>query len=363
MTAAKMTADRIVAAALGMSEQAIEVTLRGGGKVTLVASANLLTMDTADRQFVFGLVDAFRDYGGDSAAQGISQADGSDSSTSNDAPKSEPQIQQEVEQPANAPAGAPSVAPAFEVIPESEAPQPERIRLDTGEPVKSRPSARAGAAAAETVPTHFYTCLQCGYEASGPASLEAHGHIHAVPAPPPVSDTRAGRLSSNMTPEEESNWVAAMAAGVPVTDDGPSPIEVARRMPVERASETVGPPPDPDRVCEFCGRECGSEAALNIHKSLCEKRPMAKPKEGEHVHHWKMEPPNGPVIHGRCDCGATREDPASPAPIKTSAERLEEQKKRNQRPMVTCGQCGRSMSGTQALSSHMRGTHPEAVAS
>lgn len=38
--------------------QIVEVELRGSGRVSLVVDANLLTMDTADRQFVFGLVDA-----------------------------------------------------------------------------------------------------------------------------------------------------------------------------------------------------------------------------------------------------------------------------------------------------------------
>ncbi len=122
--------------------QIVEVELRGLGKVSLVVDANLLTMDTADRQFVFGLVDAFRDYGSDSAAQGISQP--------------EAQTQQEVEQLANAPAGAPSVDPPFVVLDEADAPPP----------------------ATETYP---YTCDRCRYEAAGPKSLEVHERTCRVP--------------------------------------------------------------------------------------------------------------------------------------------------------------------------------------
>lgn len=337
--------------------QIVEVELRGSGKVSLVVDANLLTMDTADRQFVFGLVDAFRDYGSDSDAT-------SDLATSRDVPKSEAQIQQEVEPPATAPVGAPSVEPPFVVLDEADAPPP-RVRLDTGEPVKTHRSAKAGAPPDKTAPTHFYTCLQCGYEASGPATLEAHGRIHVVPPPPAPRTTRAGRFESNMTPEQEANWVAAMAAGTPVTDDGPSPIEIGReplRMPTERAPETVGPPPDPERVCEFCGRECGSEAARKTHQSFCEARPLAKPEASEHVHYWKMESPNGPVIKGRCSCGAEREDPASPTPILKSAEKPTRQATYDRSVKVPCELCGQSFGRGPGLASHMRGTHPEAVA-
>lgn len=315
-----------------MEQQIIEVELRGGGKVSLFANANLLNMSTADRQFVFALVDHFRDYG-------------SDSSTSADTPKSEPQIQQEVELPAvtATPAGAPSVA--FEVIPEEEAPTPPvNVSLQDG-----TPSRYGGVPVEESVPTHFYLCVTCGYEAAGPATLEAHQRVHVVP-PPPIRETRAGVLTTNMTLEEEANWLKAMESGVKVTDDGPSPaIVVSRpRQDIPRSTEAGD-------TCRWCSKQCGGEAARKTHESYCEARPMAKAKEGEHVHHWKMESPSGPIIRGSCDCGATREDPASPAPIVKTSER-------KPRPIVSCEDCGMSMSGTQALASHRRSAH-KAVAS
>ena len=356
-----------------------EYTVRfpSGGYVSLEFSGNLFVLPPLEREFVFALVDQIRAFEEWKAAQAKGQFAGSDSSALADAPKSEPPTQQEVERPAGSasPVGAPSaVSPeGYELGagfseflhavghgPLDDAPAPARkVSLVTGAPVANQKV--DGAPSSETVPAHFYICLTCGYEAAGPATLDAHQRVHVVPPPPPdTRKTSAGLLSSNMTPEEEARWTRAMKSGAVVTDDGPSPVDVPEGRQAAPANHllTVGPPPDPDRVCRFCQKECGSAAARNTHQSLCPERPrpMAKPESNGHAHRWKMDPPNGPIIRGRCACGATREDPASPEPIMTSAQKLE--KAYPKRPMVKCEHCGREMSGTQALASHMRGTHP-----
>lgn len=313
------------------------------------------------------------------------KANGSDPSTSSDAPKSEPQaskvpsevpVEQRVERTVTPSAGAPSVetagvgveplpatpadpAPAvFEVIEEADAPLPPvRLSLQDATPVASKAH---GAPIDEAVPTHFYLCVDCGYEAAGPATLEAHGRTHVEVAPLPSRKTTSGFLSSNMTPEQEANWLAAMKSGVKVTDDGPAPIETAPQQDIPRSA-------DAGDVCRWCAKQCGGVAGRKTHESYCEARPMAKPKEGEHVHRWHMDPPSGPIIRGTCDCGATREDPASPEPrVGTGAQpkpaSVVTEAPRRPRPIVTCEDCGLSMSGTQALASHRRSAH-KAVAS
>lgn len=282
-------------------------------------------------------------------AQAFRSVKGSDSSTSDDVPKSEP-IEQEVELPAvtATPAGAPSFV--FEVIPEEDAPTPPvNVNATDGTPARY-----GGIPEAEAAPTHFYLCVTCGYEAAGPATLEAHQRVHVVP-PPPVRETKAGTVSSNMTPEEEANWLKAMASGERITDDGPSPAVVAPRprQDIPRSS-TAGD------TCRWCAKQCGGEAARKTHESYCEARPMAKAKEGEHVHHWKMESPNGPIVPGRCDCGATREDPASPEPIAKTSERPGAY----DRGPVACDVCGTLVGRGAGMASHKRSAHPaEAVAS
>lgn len=38
------------------------------------------------------------------------------------------------------------------------------------------------------------------------------------------------------------------------------------------------------------------------------RKRAAAPAEGkQHIHHWLIAPPNGPVSVGECSCGATRE--------------------------------------------------------
>lgn len=315
------------------------VRFPSGGFVSLEFSGNLFVLPPFEREFVFALVDQIRAFEGWKADQ------------------AKP-IEQEVELPAvtATPAGAPSVA--FEVMPEEDAPTPP-VNLSSQDGVPAR---HGGIPEAEAVPTHFYLCVTCGYEAAGPVTLEAHQRIHVVP-PPPVRETKAGTVSSNMSPEEEANWLKAMASGERITDDGPSPaVAVPRpRQDIPRSS-TAGD------TCRWCAKQCGGEAARKTHESYCEARPMAKPKEGEHVHHWIMESPNGPIIRGRCDCGATREDPASPEPrVGTGAQHASESRVslpsgRKPRQIVSCEACGMSMSGTQELASHRRSAH-KAVAS
>lgn len=140
----------------------------------------------------------------------------------------------------------------------------------------------------------------------------------------------------------------------------PPPLPSAPRQDIPRSA-------DAGDVCRWCSKQCGGEAARKTHESYCEARPMAKRQEGEHVHHWKMDPPNGPIIHGSCECGATRQDPASPVPRVGTGEhhkpasKVTEPPLRRPRPIVSCEDCGLSMSGTQALASHRRSAHKAAA--
>lgn len=127
--------------------QTIEVDLRGGGLVTLIVEANLLTMDTADRQFVFGLVDAFHDY----------------------------DSQQEAERPS-------AVSPEGYELGAGHAEwlhgvghgaldiEPEPAPPVTSETIAPEPS--------EPYP---FACDRCGHEAAGPKSLESHEATCRVP--------------------------------------------------------------------------------------------------------------------------------------------------------------------------------------
>lgn len=159
-------------------------------------------------------------------------------------------------------------------------------------------------------------------------------------------------FTSTFTPDEEARWVEAMRRGVRVTDDGPAPTAAPKRKPKPKLR--VLPPPeqpsDPSVTCQWCARRCGSESALAVHVQFCEAKPMEKQAC---IHHWLMEPPDGPLIHGFCKrCGATRADPASPEP----------------RPMqhgksATCQVCGALVGTGSTRVAHMRRAHPEEVAS
>lgn len=244
----------------------------------------------------------------------------------------------------------------------------------------------------EVVTSPFYLCVTCGYEAPGPATFEAHKKIHAPAPPPKPVHTGAGDLAKTMSSDEEARWVAAMQRGQKVTDDGPSPVELEpdptpdppRFEVIEASMAPPAVPPEiprltnPANCCQYCGKECGGVAGRKGHESRCEERPMAK-REGCQ-HRWRMEPPNGPVIRGECrDCGATREDPASPTPlVGTGATHKSESRVFEPpppaprarksgtgaypRPDVTCPDCGVTLKGYQALGNHRAHKHPEAVA-
>lgn len=293
--------------------------------------------------------------------------------------------------------------------PSTEEPEPEPLALDAFQseskddppataaalesepPVSLNPSPELKDSSAEPVDPWCY-CVTCGYEAPGPATLNAHKKIHAPAPPPKPVHTGAGDLASTMSAEEEARWVAAMQRGQKVTDDGPSPIDPEPeptpdppRFEVIEASKAPPAVPleiprltNPANCCQFCGKECGGVAGRRGHESRCEERPMAK-REGCQ-HRWRMEPPNGPVIHGECrDCGATRQDPASPTPlVGTGATHKSESRVFDPppptpavrksgtgaypRPDVTCPDCGVTLKGYQALGNHRVHKHPEAVA-
>ena len=42
-------------------------------------------------------------------------------------------------------------------------------------------------------------------------------------------------------------------------------------------------------------------------KTAPRRKRAAAPKGKQHIHHWLIAPPNGPVSNGECSCGATRE--------------------------------------------------------
>ena len=37
------------------------------------------------------------------------------------------------------------------------------------------------------------------------------------------------------------------------------------------------------------------------------RKRTAKKAEAQHIHHWTIEAPNGPMSMGRCSCGETKE--------------------------------------------------------
>lgn len=75
-----------------------------------------------------------------------------------------------------------------------------------------------------------------------------------------------------MTPAEEAAWVAAMRAGVRVTDVGPSPTAQPKATPKPK------PPAVPTPAQEAC------------------------------VHRWRLDTPNGQTVGAVCRlCGAERE--------------------------------------------------------
>ena len=64
--------------------------------------------------------------------------------------------------------------------------------------------------------------------------------------------------------------------------------------------------------CDRCRAGCPSP----LRAGNCRQGGTVERDEGAtgdpHVHRWVMDAPNGPVIHGRCACGAERDDPAAP---------------------------------------------------
>ena len=77
-----------------------------------------------------------------------------------------------------------------------------------------------------------------------------------------------------------------------------------------------------------------------------------------HVHHWRIDTPNGPVSEGRCRCGTRRTFRNSYDALAAHAHGhapINEQKiaARGVRPKVACERCGKTCAAGPYIRKHL----------
>ena len=115
---------------------------------------------------------------------------------------------------------------------------------------------------------------------------------------------------------------------------GDRPMALHPRDVSEPMQATIPPPPG------SIARERPHPATANAPVAA----PMLPPETPEavaaHAHRWQLDAPSGPLVHGVCACGESKDWPASPDD--SPASRTLASKRR---PRTACKQCGRLVVG------------------